>query len=399
MPTPRLRFALPSVALAAATVAVMTLTTAACGDTHARVTVRDSSGVRLVLRSGPTEPLPWGLDTVRVLGGASEGPAGFYLVLSSLVDVDARGRIYVLDHSQSHVAIFDSTGAVLGVRGTKGDGPGELRFPVSVSASDDGAVSVFDGNKRALVRFAPDGTVLEQTRFPYAVINMGFAQFQVEPDGIVLWARPPVGPRTAGEAREDRLIHVSGGDSVALLPPLPSHTASSHFDACGITFTMRVPLSPFPRWSQSGRRVAVSDWAEYRVDVFDGDHLVERIRSDDAGPTLDAAGAARLLEEHGLTGGPCNSTPRDLVDRYGFAPTPQVISDLALAPDGEIWVEMGVSYGARRIDVFDRDGGYVGSLDRHFPFPLAFLPDGRPLIALRDSLDVERLGIARITGR
>jgi len=31
--------------------------------------------------------------------------------------------------------------------------------------------------------------------------------------------------------------------------------------------------------------------------------------------------------------------------------------------------------------------------------PLAFLPDGRPLVALRDSLDVERLGIMRLTGR
>jgi hypothetical protein len=28
--------------------------------------------------------------------------------------------------------------------------------------------------------------------------------------------------------------------------------------------------------------------------------------------------------------------------------------------------------------------------------PLDFLPDGRPLIAARESLDVERLGIVRI---
>jgi len=62
-------------------------------------------------------------------------------------------------------------------------------------------------------------------------------------------------------------------------------------------------------------------------------------------------------------------------------------------------VEAGTSYGARRIDVYGSDGRYVGSLGGEFPMPLAFLPDGRPLVALRDSLDVERLGIMRLTGR
>lgn len=102
--------------------------------------------------------------------------------------------------------------------------------------SDDGEVPVFDGGKRALVRFAADGAALEQTSFPYTVINIYFPQFQVEPGGIVLWARAPMGPLKGDQPRLDR-----------------------------------------------------------------------------------------LLEDQGLKGGPCNSTPRDLVDLYGFAPTPQVI--------------------------------------------------------------------------
>ncbi|MCG6987518.1 MAG: hypothetical protein LJF06_05005 [Gemmatimonadetes bacterium] len=174
----------------------------------------------------------------------------------------------------------------------------------------------------------PGGAALEQTSFPYTVINIYFPQFQVEPGGIVLWARAPMGTLKGDQPRLDRLLRASAeGDSVPLLPPLPSHVGTAHFDACGVTVTMRVPLSPFPRWSQWGNRVAVTDWPEYSVDILDADRLVERIRADDAGPTLDAAGAARLLEGQGLEGGPC------------------------------------------------------------------------PLVALRDSLDVELLGIMRLTGR
>ena len=59
-----------------------------------------------------------------------------------------------------------------------------------------------------------------------------------------------------------------------LLPPLPSHVGTAHFDACGVTVTMRVPLSPFPRWSQWGNRVAVTDWPEYSVDIFVIEHFI-----------------------------------------------------------------------------------------------------------------------------
>lgn len=383
-------------AVVAAAAGVVALVSGACTDTRGGVTVTDSAGVRLVRRFGPVTPLPWRLDTVRVLGGAPEGPEGFFRVWPSLVDVDAQGRMYVLDESQYHVVVFDSTGAVLTVLGNEGDGPGELRFPVSLSASDQGVVSVFDGAKQALVRFVPDGSVLEQTKFPYTVINLRFPQFHIEPDGLVVWARASIRTLGEGQGRMDRLMHVTAGDSTLLIPPQPDHTGTAHFDECGVTFTMRVPLSPFPRWSQSGRRMAVNDWPEYRIEVFDGADRVASIRSDDVGPVVDAAGAVRLLKSQGLEGGPCNTTPKDLVERYGFSSRPQVIANLTVTPDGGLWVEAGTSYGDRRIDVFDGGGGYTGSLDGAFPMPLAFLPDGRPIIPISDSLDVERLGITTI---
>lgn len=47
------------------------------------------------------------------------------------------------------------------------------------------------------------------------------------------------------------------------------------------------------------------------------------------------------------------------------------------------------------IDVFDREGRYLGTLPAGSPFPIGFLPDGRILVA--DEFDVERLVLRTAT--
>ena len=38
----------------------------------------------------------------------------------------------------------------------------------------------------------------------------------------------------------------------------------------------------------------------------------------------------------------------------------------------------------------------VGVLPKGFPMPVAFLPDGRPLIQVVDALDVQRIGVVKV---
>jgi hypothetical protein len=360
--------------------------------------VADSAGISLITYPGARTALGWTLDTVRVLGGAESGPQGFYRVNRALVDVDALGRIYVLDPALFRVIVFDSTGDFVREFGRKGEGPGELTFPISVTASDQGEVLVFDGDKGALVSFLLYGDGVQQHPFPYSVMRMGFSQVQLEPGALVFWSHARFESRLAGGESLNRFLRVSGSDTTPLLPAFPDQMAGSRFEKCGMTVWMRIPLSPFPRWSQWGSRLAAAVWPEYRVDMFEAGKAVWSLRFGESTPELSEAEAVAMFKASGNEGGPCGSTSEDLVKRYGFSKRPQMVRSLALSPDGGAWVEVGIPGRERHIDLFDSAGRYRGSMGDSFPMPLTFLPSGALLIQVTDSFDIQRLGIVRVIG-
>lgn len=356
----------------------------------------DSAGVRISTYRGGVKLLPWSLDTTRLLGGEGGGPEGFYKARLPLVDADSKGRIYILNDTQREVSVFDSAGVNLGVFGREGDGPGEYRFPVSVSAADAGVFYVLDGDKRSIGGMGLDGRVRPPIPYPFSVINIGFPHFQIGQTGMGLWARDPFFGAEGAEDRKDRLWWISDRDTVELVPARPSPVVSATYPKCGMSFSIAVPFSPFPRWAQWGDRVVVNVWSEYRLDVFDAGALTVSIRQQEGSEPLTEDEAVALLEARGFQGGPCNSDAREVVRKHGFHPRPQVVRNVALEPSGSIWVEYEGIEGDRRIDLYLEDGSYAGSLNEAFPMPLGFLPDGRLLIQVKDTFDVERLGIAPV---
>jgi hypothetical protein len=370
-----------------------------CGDGVPDSTmVVDSAGVRIATYRGVARLLPWSLDTILLLGGEADGPEGFYKARLPLVDTDSSGRIYVLNDVSREVTVFDSAGANLGVFGREGDGPGEFRFPVSVSAADAGVFYVLDGDKRAIGGIGLDGQVRPPIDYPFSVINIGFPHFQLGHTGLGLWARDPFVGADGAKDRRDRLWWISDRDTVELVPSMPSPVTSAAYPECRMQFSIPVPLAPFPRWSQWGDRVVVNVWPEYRLDVFDAGGLTMSIRQQEEPDPLTEDQAVALLEARGFRGGPCNSDAREVIRKHGFNPRPQVVRNVALESSGSIWVQYEGSDGGRRIDIYLGGGDYVGSLREGFPMPLGFLPDGRLLIQVKDAFDVERLGIARLLG-
>ncbi len=366
-----------------------------CGGVPPATTRVDSAGVAIVTYSGPEVPLGWSLDTTLVLGGASEGSESFYRVRPSLVDTDASGRIYVLDDTGKRVAIFDSTGASLGVFGREGAGPGELEFPVSIAA-DPGGVLVYDGAKDAILAYTLEGVLRDPIPYPYSVIRMGFPHVQAEPGGLVLWARDRFQGSAARE-RMDRLWWVgTSGDTTELVPATPSPTSTAAYPECGMSYSIAVPFAPFPRWSQWRDRVAVNAWPAYRVNVFSGATEIMSIRRPEADLRLTESEAVERLKAQGFVAGPCNADAATVIRRHGFSPEPQVVRNVALAPSGRVWVQYEGRHGERRIDLYAADGTYEGSLSGDFPMPMTFLPGDRLVLQLVDSLDVERVGVARV---
>ena len=353
--------------------------------------VADSAGVAIVTNVGTPALFPWSLDTVRVFGGDDSGPATFHEVRQGLVDVDAQGRIFVLEPFEYRVTVFDSVGRPLATMGRRGEGPGELEWPISVSAADDGHAYVHDGAGQ-LVRLALDQLKGTDSPLKHSVINMGLRHAEVTPAGILIWARERY---TGSDNRLDRLLSVSGLDTTALISGKPAHRTTAYYPRCSFTFTIHQPLAPRIWWSQWGDQVAVSAWGGFRVDVLEGHGLVRSIRWAGVGEDrLSRSEAVALLEAQGYLG-PCDDDVGETVEKHGFHPQPQIVRGLAVAPDGRLWVQVNTVEGTR-ILLLDPEGHMVGVLPEGFPMPLTFLPDGRPLVQVVDSLDIQRIGVGSV---
>ena len=201
-------------------------------------TVADSAGVAIVTNLGQPTLLEWTLDTTRVFGGDESGPATFFLARPALVDVDARGRIYVLEPNEYRVTVFDSTGLALGSMGRQGEGPGELEWPMSVSVADEGLAYVHDGAGQ-LLRLQLGDQAGTESALNYGVIYMSLRHVEATPQGLLIWARVPFGgvdDIVDIDNRLDRLLSVTGQDTVELITGKPAYTTTAYYPRCSFTF-------------------------------------------------------------------------------------------------------------------------------------------------------------------
>ncbi len=98
------------------------------------------------------------------LGGASaEGEEAFGRIRHVVVD-DA-GTIYVLDSQSAHIKVFDSSGKYVRTIGRKGQGPGEIESPLTLSINPStGELAVHQASRR-MSYFKTDGVFLRHLSF------------------------------------------------------------------------------------------------------------------------------------------------------------------------------------------------------------------------------------------
>jgi hypothetical protein len=78
------------------------------------------------------------------------------------VVADDAGTMYVLDEQASDVKVFDASGKYLRTIGRKGQGPGELEFPMTLSLNRAAGELTVQQQTRGLTVFKTDGTFLRQ---------------------------------------------------------------------------------------------------------------------------------------------------------------------------------------------------------------------------------------------
>lgn len=339
----------------------------------------------------------WRLEEALRIGTAEgEGPDLFSRI--SDLELDALGRVYVLERSSRIVKVFDSSGDHLRNLGRKGGGPGEFGDPVGLAFGPEGRLWVSDpGNARFTVydtagthaasypRQVPGYSLPWPGKFTKAGVLYDVALRPGE-DGL---QRTLLGFRVT----EDELLPA---DTVPVPPdPIPTEDKQWEFRNENGMMAIGIPRTPSLEWwldpagylwfGRSDRyrvvqrslggdtaRVVEREWEP--VPVTDRDPVVRR--------------RLRMLRERGLK-----------PDVSRIPDVKPVFRALRADEGGNLWVEVSArSENVREhpVDVFDPEGRYLGRIELPFALYRSAFRGDRVCGVDRDELGVERVTCYRI---
>jgi len=357
------------------------------------VTVTDSSGVEVVLNDAPDVDLDWGFERQFELGGAETGEEAFFMLSETGLAFDARGRIHVMDTGNRRVQVFDGAGTYVRTVGGPGDGPGEFDAPSSLSVDASGDLSVHDFGHRSVLRFDSTGTYVDQASAPRRV----YGPIRLDEDGSVYAtrARP-----SESEEWEFTMYRVMGEDTVELARvPLPS-TRSIYYESCRVGISRSAVFDSPPAWDARGGRVVLNEAPRYSVRVFEGATEVRHVRRTQSPVPATAELAAAELgagEAWTIGGRPCTVPADEVIEARGIAEFVPLVDQVAVEPDGTLWVRRDEIGEPGPIDIFDPTGRYVGTLPASSPWPAAFRDSGSFLALESDEFDVQRVVAYRLS--
>lgn len=386
-----------STAVAAGALAATSFLLSACDASPAATPVErtDSAGVEIVVSGGGDRPLDWRLEPEFTLGGREEGEQTFYRVTASTVDVDSLGRIHVLDSDNSRIQTFGPGGEFLRSVGGPGEGPGELSRPLGMTVDPGGTLYIHDIGRAGLVRFGPEGEVLEDLRLPFPF----FGGRMVGLSGALVMSATPPGSNLGTQVL--LRVDASGDTAVLARHSVPIPEGMFQYESCNMGLPAMPPLfAPTLRWHAAGGRLAFTTSTAYDVQVLD-EGARRRVRRDV--PPMPATREMALASVgEGMSirtdAGERVCDPEEVVEKRGHGEVVPATGALRVAPDGSLWVARHTvtEDEVPSIDVFDADGAYLGTLPEGTPLPVAFLPDGRPITSETDAFDVQRLVVSRI---
>lgn len=382
--------------------------------------VVDSAGVRIVVSSGPglwedggpalEEVLRFG----RVSGG---GPEEFGNIVG--LDVDAAGRIHVLDQQAQEVRVFEADGTHVRTLGGPGAGPGELSASLmGVLLAPDGTVRIPDVGNARINLYGPDGASIGS--IPLRIEHGVPIRWDATSGGaLVAQLRNVIGSTTTVEgasATRDPLVRFAPDGAVADTLAFVSSGASVTVAADGVP---RITLfMPEPIWdlSESGALVTAMN-SEYRVEMYRPDGTLGHVlvRPGQRRPVTEGEKERlrRLIGEMMLDQGVPPTMAERITRETMFAETHPVLASILARPDGEVWVQRVRSLdamasdagrdfdfedlGDRHWDVFDPEGRYLGVLSFPERFTLMKVMGDRVFGVARDGLGVQQIVGMRLT--
>lgn len=384
------------------------------GDAAWAGTVSDSAGIPVV--SNPSDGLwddatRWTVEE-ELSVGSMEGSAAEQFGLIAGVDVDAEGRIYVLDQQASEVRVFDPEGAWLRTLGEPGAGPGQIGNGAAGVFVIGDHVLVPDIQNQRVNRYDPEGALSGSFRLDFTR-GIPLRWDHAAGGGLMAQLRTLTGTDGADAPPGDVLVaHDSAGtvrDTVAVLPPGQS-----------LQVTDGVPrfrfFEPEPIWDAAeDGRLASGMNGSFRVQLRGPDGELQRVVSLAREPRSvterDRQVIADAVEEAMRNQGAPPQAIQMMMANATFAEHYPLFASLFLGPEGSLWVQRirtgdelagdGGTFDAQDLgspdwDIFDEEGRYLGVVS----FPSRYQPlrvvGERIYGVARDELDVQRLAVYRI---
>lgn len=343
----------------------LTLTTGACGsDGGSGDVVYDTiGGIPAVMsseRGVRGGELDWTL-TEHLRVSDEDEFEGVTTTFALDVGIMPGGELAVLDAGNHRVLRFDANAEYIGHFGGGGEDPSDIQVPLLLEVADT-LVYVIDAGRNALLAYTWDGEFLSDFPLTFeGLVGTTPAFAAGSPDEIYVFAEPA--PFVRGSQPDDKgvlfRLDMTGAilDSVLTAPAarwtpirLPS----------GSTSFAKPRLMPEPRYSARPGVVAVNAAAGYVIDLRrPNGQPIRRVARQYQPVQVTQEMRDSILNR--LAEGP-NALPRPALNTVPFAPIVPAIEDLVLDDRGRLWVNVYDPANARRVDVFDEEGRFLGPL-------------------------------------
>ena len=224
----------------------------------------------------------------------NEGPDLFGSVLS--FDVDARGRIYVLDDHAQEVRVFDAGGAFVRTVGGKGEGPGEFVQAGAVDIARNGEIWVMGMSLGRVSIFDSAGTYLrgERTDAGGRIIKPYPGGF--DPMGRYNVVTPPAATR--GMARFDQSFN-----PIDIIPLPEDPVEGEYFERLNedgvATMSVSVPFQGFMTWrfSPTGTVWMLLTGRYELIETTTGGEVLRRVTKEHEPIPVTAEERERAIED------------------------------------------------------------------------------------------------------
>jgi sugar lactone lactonase YvrE len=173
-------------------------------------------GVRVVHndKAGKWEKKPQiSLEFVRNIGELETEDENIAFHIPSDIARDDQGNIYILDSGNHRIQKFDSEGNYLATIGNRGQGPGELYFPLSLEVDSKGYLYISDPQNQRVQILKPDGTEYKTLSFhetPAGTTRLLSSRDMVMGKGGIVFAFGPGGAESQKPKKLMKLLDPDG---------------------------------------------------------------------------------------------------------------------------------------------------------------------------------------------